>query len=192
MPDKTTTHSKRDELVGIASALFYEQGYGATGIKQIIETAGIAKGTFYSHFSSKEEVGLAWLNKRHHEWNAWLEKHLSNGKSARSKLLALFDFLETWMNDCDYRGCAFLNTLAEVPDPANPMREAILSHKKELQAKIQGLVAQHFEDKSSAYSNQKGTLIFIIFEGALVEAQNYRDLSPIICARKELKTLLAA
>lgn len=192
MSGKTTTHSKRDELVGIASALFYEQGYGATGIKQIIETAGIAKGTFYSHFNSKEEVGLAWLSKRHHEWNTWLEKHLSNSKSARGKLLALFDFLEAWMSDCDYRGCAFLNTLAEVPDPANPMREAILTHKKELQAKIQSLVAEYFGEKPSAYSNQRGTLIFLIFEGALVEAQNYRDLSPIITARKELKTLLAA
>lgn len=52
------TASKRDELIEIASKLFYQQGYQATGIKQIIDEAGIAKGTFYSHFKSKEELGL--------------------------------------------------------------------------------------------------------------------------------------
>jgi AcrR family transcriptional regulator len=192
VPETDSKPSKRDELVDIASTLFYRQGYGATGVKQIIETAGIAKGTFYSHFSSKEEVGLAWLKKRHFEWNAWLEARLGKHKSARSNIVALFDFLESWMNECDFRGCAFLNTLAEVPDPENPMRQEILAHKKDLQTKIQSLVARHFDAKSPAYSKQKGTLIFLLFEGALVEAQNFRDLSPIVCARKEVKALLAA
>ncbi len=191
MPETKPKPSKRDELVDIASALFYEQGYGATGIKQIIETAGIAKGTFYSHFSSKEEVGLAWLKNRHSEWNTWLEKQLGTGKSPKSHLVSLFDFLEGWMSDCDFRGCAFLNTLAEVPDPENPMRQEILAHKKGLQAKIQAMTTRHFDDRPPAFSKQKGTLIFLLFEGALIEAQNFRDLSPIVSARKELKALLA-
>ena len=85
MPEKDSKPSKRDELLDIASTLFYRQGYGATGVKQIIETAGIAKGTFYSHFSSKEEVGLAWLKTRHFEWNAWLEARLGKDKNARTR-----------------------------------------------------------------------------------------------------------
>lgn len=45
MPAINVNTSKRDDLVGIASDLFYRQRYGATGIKQIIDTAGIAKGS---------------------------------------------------------------------------------------------------------------------------------------------------
>ena len=191
MPENTVAPTKRDELVDIASALFYEQGYGATGIKQIIETAGIAKGTFYSHFTSKEEVGVAWLKKRHTVWNTWLSARLEEVRSPRGKILALFDFLEEWMVESKFRGCAFLNTLAEVPDPENPMRREIASHKKGLQETVQSLAAEHFADNTSAFAKHKGSIIFLLFEGALVEAQNFRDTWPIVAARKEIKTILA-
>lgn len=192
MPAKAATSSKRDELVDIASALFYEQGYGATGIKQIIDTAGIAKGTFYSHFDSKEELGLAWLKNRHAVWNSWLNARLDKTKSAEKKLLALFDFLESWMTECDFRGCAFLNTLAEVPNPDHAMRDEVLAHKRDLKSKIEALAIEHFSDRPASYGKHKGTVIFLLFEGSLVEAQNFRDVSPIVSARKEVKNLLAA
>ena len=192
MPSSGKATPKRDELVDIASRLFYEQGFGATGIKQIIETAGIAKGTFYSHFSSKEEVGVAWLKKRHTLWNDWLQKKLDEGKSPKGKILALFDFLEQWMQESNYRGCAFLNTLSEFPDPTNPMRQEIEAHKKGLKEAIQELTSQHFSKKPSSFTSHKGTIIFLLFEGALVEAQNFRDAWPITSARKEIKNLLAA
>ena len=191
MPAAKASSSKRDELIDIASALFYEQGYGATGIKQIIDTAGIAKGTFYSHFNSKEEVGLAWLKKRHTTWNSWLNAKLDAGKSAKSNILMLFDFLETWLTECDFRGCAFLNTLSEVLDPEHPMRQEILKHKQGLQAKIQKLAIEHFKDKPTAFGRQKGTIIFLLFEGALVESQNFRDVSSIQSAKKEVRSLLS-
>ena len=191
MPANTAAPTKRDELIDIASALFYEQGFTATGIKQIIDTAGIAKGTFYSHFSSKEEVGVEWLKKRHRVWNSWLKPQLDEPKSARGKIVALFDFLESWMSDCSFRGCAFLNTLSEVQDPENPMRQEIVSHKKSLQELMQSLASEHFAGKSSAFTTQKGSIIFLLFEGALVESQNFQDTWPIVSARKEIKALLA-
>lgn len=192
MPASKASSSKREELVDIASALFYEQGFGATGIKQIIDTAKIAKGTFYSHFKSKEEVGVAWLKNRHTVWNSWLSERLDKATSAESKLLALFDFLESWMEECNFRGCAFLNTLAEVPDPDHSMRQEVLSHKQQLQSRIETLASEHFSDKPKAFAKHKGTIIFLLFEGSLVEAQNFRDVSPITSAKKEVKNLLAA
>ncbi len=190
MPTATATTSKREELLDIASEMFYRQGFGATGVKQIIEAAGIAKGTFYSHFDSKEEVGVAWLKKRHATWNSWLKAKLEEVKSPKAKLLAIFEFLESWMEECEFRGCAFLNTLAEVPDRDNPMRREIAAHKKDLQELIQSLASEHFAGKSGAYIRQKGTVIFLLFEGALVEAQNFCDTWPIAAARKEMRSLL--
>ncbi len=191
MPSTGKATPKRDELVDIASKLFYEQGFGATGIKQIIETAGIAKGTFYSHFSSKEEVGLAWLRKRHTQWNNWLQEKLSASKHPKGKILALFDFLEQWMQESNFRGCAFLNSLSEFPDPESPIRQEIESHKRGLQEAIQALTSQHYAEKPSSFASHKGTIIFLLFEGALIESQNFRKVWPITAARKEIKSLLA-
>jgi len=190
MPTGKPKSSKRDELVDIASDLFYEQGYGATGIKQIIDTAGIAKGTFYSHFSSKEELGIAWLKKRHIVWNAWLTEQVDQARSPKGRILSLFDFLESWMTKSEFRGCAFINTLAEVPNYDSPMRLEISEHKKELRETIQDLAVECFTDKTSAFGKQKGTTIFLLFEGALVESQNFRDTWPIASARKAVNGIL--
>lgn len=184
--------SKRDEIVEIASRLFYEQGFGATGIKQIIDEAAIAKGTFYSHFQSKDQLGLAWLQKRHATWNGWFEDALKGKKSARAKLLATFDFLEDWLGGATYRGCAFINTMAEIPDPSNPMRASVAEHKRDLHERFQALACAHFEPLglAKAAAKEKGTTLFLLFEGALVEAQNFHESWPIQAARKQAKALL--
>ena len=45
---------RRQELLMIAYRLFIEKGYDNTSIDEIIAVAGIAKGTYYYHFPSKE------------------------------------------------------------------------------------------------------------------------------------------
>jgi AcrR family transcriptional regulator len=39
-----------------AMKLFHEQGFAATTVEQITQAAGVAKGTFFVHFASKEAV----------------------------------------------------------------------------------------------------------------------------------------
>lgn len=48
-----------DELMGAAEALFLEKGVDATTISEITEAAGVAKGTFYVYFPSKQEMLIA-------------------------------------------------------------------------------------------------------------------------------------
>lgn len=49
-------HERRAEIMDAAERLFVQQGYEATSVQQILDAIGIAKGTFYHHFSAKEEV----------------------------------------------------------------------------------------------------------------------------------------
>lgn len=53
------TSSPRATLTAAARGLFARHGYAETSIDEICARAGIAKGTFYRSFSSKEEVYLA-------------------------------------------------------------------------------------------------------------------------------------
>jgi AcrR family transcriptional regulator len=47
---------RRSELLDCAQALFFERGYERATINDIIDKAGVSKGGFYHHFSSKEEM----------------------------------------------------------------------------------------------------------------------------------------
>jgi AcrR family transcriptional regulator len=50
---------RRDELMNSAQRLFLQNGLDSTSIEQITGGANVAKGTFYLHFASKDDVLLA-------------------------------------------------------------------------------------------------------------------------------------
>jgi AcrR family transcriptional regulator len=169
------------------------QGFGATGIKQIIDEAGIAKGTFYTHFQSKDELGLAWLKLRHITWNRWFEESMQDTQGAEM-ILHTFDFLEKWLQENDYRGCAFVNSMAEIPCCENPMRKEVEAHKLGLLERFQELVCEHYQSlrKSEAIAIENAKIIYLLFEGALVESQNFHQVWPVHSARKKVAELLEA
>ena len=47
---------RRKEIIDIAETLFDRRGYEATSVSQIVKRAGVAQGTFYHYFDSKEEL----------------------------------------------------------------------------------------------------------------------------------------
>jgi AcrR family transcriptional regulator len=51
-----TPEVRRAEILQAASELFEEIGYESTSVDSIVRSAGIAKGTFYYYFKSKDEI----------------------------------------------------------------------------------------------------------------------------------------
>ncbi|OIJ21525.1 TetR family transcriptional regulator [Anaerobacillus alkalidiazotrophicus] len=47
---------RRNEIIDAAEVLFLTKGYSGTTVNDILQKVGIAKGTFYYYFQSKEEV----------------------------------------------------------------------------------------------------------------------------------------
>ena len=47
----------RENLIRVGVGMLHESGYAATGIKEIVDAAGVPKGSFYNHFESKEAFG---------------------------------------------------------------------------------------------------------------------------------------
>ncbi|MCO4773901.1 MAG: TetR/AcrR family transcriptional regulator [Deltaproteobacteria bacterium] len=50
--------ARRQQLLEVAEQLFLESGYSKTSVSRIVKTAGVAQGTFYLYFSTKEEILL--------------------------------------------------------------------------------------------------------------------------------------
>lgn len=61
MPERNTTNTngeRRQELLDIAVELFARNGYHQTKVSDIVRQAGVAQGTFYWYFKSKEAIAL--------------------------------------------------------------------------------------------------------------------------------------
>lgn len=57
-----TKAENRQAIIDAARAVFAELGYGETTVRDIIRRTGLASGTFYNYFKSKEEVFQALMD----------------------------------------------------------------------------------------------------------------------------------
>jgi len=88
---------RREEILAIARRLFFSQGYGSTSVNEIIATIGIAKGTFYHYFDSKEDLMIDLADQITDEAIAIIDKIVTKtGMDAREKLLQVFTQTGTW------------------------------------------------------------------------------------------------
>jgi AcrR family transcriptional regulator len=104
----------RQRILDVACRLFYQDGVRATGIDRIIAEAGVAKMSFYRNFKSKADLVAAYLTVRHDWWMDWfsgaVDQKIAQGACG---LEVIADVLEVWFHQPDFRGCAFINTVAE-------------------------------------------------------------------------------
>jgi AcrR family transcriptional regulator len=54
-----TPDTRRSQLLAAAATVFATRGYRSAGITDVVQTAGVARGTFYLYFASKADAFLA-------------------------------------------------------------------------------------------------------------------------------------
>lgn len=122
----------RERVLSTATRLFYNHGVHSVGIDRIIAESGVAKMTFYRHFPSKAALVAEYLSGKDQTWQQLLAEFSGDeSKPALARLLAVFDALAFLIRHPEFRGCPFINGLAEF----GPERE-------ELEAK--NAIAAHF------------------------------------------------
>ena len=53
----------QEKILEAAMDLFHEGGFNATGVQDIVNAAGVPKGSFYNHFESKDALALAVVDR---------------------------------------------------------------------------------------------------------------------------------
>ena len=170
-------------ILSVADRLFFEQGFAATGVNQLIAEAKVAKASFYRHFPAKEDLVVAYLRQRLEGFAQGAEERVARYESAHDGLLGLFDFICEWLKDTDFRGCAFQNAASELPDPESPPRRVVREAKKRQNAMVAELCQKAGRPEVSEE-------IFLLIEGALSQAAITRSIQPIESARRGAQLLL--
>jgi len=88
---KEKQRQERERLIlRAAEDMFLEKGYHETSIDEIATRVGIAKGTVYLHFPSKEDLIFALVERDSQRMLDNIEAHMAEVTSIREKLEAIF------------------------------------------------------------------------------------------------------
>ncbi|MEM5277819.1 helix-turn-helix domain-containing protein [Cupriavidus taiwanensis] len=176
------TPSARDRILDTAARLFYQEGYRATGIDRIIAESGVAKMSLYRHFASKNALIAAFLARRHDEWMAWFRQQVETRLAERPRLDVIADALADWF-ERDFRGCAFINVVAEAGDAEAHQQAA--AHKARLEAFVADIAARLGLRDPQAVAAEA----MLCIEGMIVRYQVQPDRAVVEAGRRLLGRL---
>jgi AcrR family transcriptional regulator len=132
--------SAREQILETATRLFYQRGFRAVGIDMIIAESGVAKMTLYKHFSSKDELIVAYLQRSNEAWWQWVEQVTKplEGNPKR-QLEIVFEDVAKLASSPQCLGCTFTSAAGEFPELDHPGHVAATEHKRQVLLKFQDL-----------------------------------------------------
>jgi AcrR family transcriptional regulator len=182
------TVSARERILAEAFVLFYAVGIRAVGVDLLIGRAGVAKATFYRHFASKNDLVVAYVDRRRAAWLEWLtEAVAARTERPEERLLAVFDALADLFTDPEYRGCPVNNALVEAGEDAPGVCKAALAHQRDLV----GYLARLATEAGRPAPAEVAQRWLLLIDGACAGAMRTRDGAPAAEARRAAELHLA-
>ncbi|GGL65203.1 TetR family transcriptional regulator [Streptomyces anthocyanicus] len=137
-----TPSEARARLLGTATRIFYAEGIHSVGIDRITAEAQVTRATLYRHFSGKDDLILAYLDQADRGIRAQVTAARGSVPAADGQVRAVARSIVDGIRSPGFRGCAFLNAVAEYPDPAHPVHRAVLAHRQWFLDTVTELLAQ--------------------------------------------------
>lgn len=178
----------RERILETAYALFSRSGIRAVGVDTVVAESGVAKMTLYRHFPSKDDLVLAFLERREELWTrGWVEAETGRrASSPGERLLAIFDIFDEWFHRDDFEGCSFINVLLEMDDREHVIHTAAARHLANIRAFVRGLAKEAGVRDPETFARQWHTLM----KGSIVAAGE-GDKDAARAAKEVAKLLLA-
>jgi AcrR family transcriptional regulator len=163
----TTGPEAREAALSAAERLYYERGVHAVGMDDIRDAASVSLRALYRAFPSKDDLVLAWLDRRHDRWMEWLRDEVdSRDGDPVDRVLSIFDALSGWIESPRFRGCAFVNVAAELGAAQPGVLERSAAHKRSLHAYVLELLGAAGWPDAEQVAGQ----LLVLVDGALVQA----------------------
>jgi AcrR family transcriptional regulator len=167
-------------ILETADRLFYLQGIRAVGVDTIAAEIGISKRTLYNHFPSKDELIAAYLGRRSVTLPA-------SDKSPIEQILGTFDALERRFGARDFRGCPFVNAVAELGAEDHAVRQIATAFKDGRRARFRELLLR----LGATDADRLATQLQLLVDGAIAADLVHNDPTMAVAAKQAATVLLA-
>ena len=168
-------------ILAAADKLFYANGIRAVGVDAVAAAAGVSKRTMYQYYRTKDDLIAAYLTAR-------LRAAEPSDAPARDQILGYFDGLARTLDRGDFRGCPYVNAVAEITDPKHPAAAIARQFKAQRLEWYRKLLGRMGARRPEAVATQLQLLI----EGAISSYLVLKDPSVARTARAAAEVLLDA
>ena len=164
----TSASAPRERILESAYELFSRRGVRAVGVDEVIDRAAVAKATLYRHFPSKDDLALAFLERREELWTKqWVEAEArQRGSTPEEHLLGIFDLFDEWFHRDDFEGCSFVNVLLETADLEHPVGRASAQHLENIRTIVSTLAEEAGLREPAEFARSW----HILMKGSIVQA----------------------
>lgn len=178
---RKSTLTPPERILAAADKLFYAQGIRAVGVDTIAAEAGVSKRTLYNHYPSKDALIAAYLTARF--------RHIAPSDApAAEQILRVFDRLEKVFGSTGFRGCPFVNAVAELGDPKHAASAIAAQFKEQRRQWFCSLLESLGVSEPEGLSMQ----LQILVDGAIATVLVRGDARVARSARAAAETLLRA
>ena len=126
----------RDELISSAMGVFWENGFNATSIEDLVVATGVGRGGIYSDFGGKEDLYLACLEAYRIRFADPAIHILRSGTNGLSSIEAYFDFFIALheKHGMPGPGCFIANTMTELAPHHAEVQRVVNEHSADLKS----------------------------------------------------------
>ena len=177
LPAKPTM---KERILETADRLFYLQGIRAVGVDTVAAEIGISKRTLYNHFPSKGHLIAAYLQRR-------FTTAPPSDKPPVEQILGTFDRLERGFASKGFRGCPFVNAVAELGAEDRSVKKIAVAFKESRRLWFRDLLKQ----LDVADADGLATQLTLLVDGSIAQDLVRDDPSMARAAKEAAKVLLA-
>jgi AcrR family transcriptional regulator len=171
----------QERILETADRLFYGQGIRAVGVDAIAAEIGISKRTLYNYFPSKDALIVAYLTRR-------FIPLTTTEQPAADQILGMFDRLERSFGRGDFRGCPFVNAVAELGRPTHAATKIAVAFKEQRRLWFHTFLT----GLGVVDADGLATQLMLLVDGAIAAALVRGDPGMARAAKEAARILLAA
>lgn len=176
-------------IAALAAQLFYEHGITATGVETLSKAAGISKRTLYERFGSKDGlIAAAFETLDGPVFERFIGAATRSSDDPRRQLERIFTELEIAVSSDEFRGCPFINGIAELTEPGHPAVEVVRKHKERFRRWMRDRARAAGATNPDLLSRQ----LMVVFEGGQAQSLVTHSSKPARDARGIAKVLIDA
>jgi TetR/AcrR family transcriptional regulator, transcriptional repressor for nem operon len=184
MPPRTRSNGTRERILEAGAQAIGTKSFEGCGLAEILDLAGVPKGSFYHYFGSKEDFGIALIEKAAEEFLELLRPIV--GDRRRSPVKRLRAIFEKGRDECAANGaarqCLIPKLAVETSQLSRPVRAAV-KFAYDQWAALLARVIREAQEAGEIDRRQDpvrlANVLVMLWEGATIRMQIDRSLQPV-------------